>query len=221
MEKVTFVATSCGRFNFLEQTIRTFKQYNTYPIDKYYIIDNSCQFNKVDLIKSFFSDEDNVEIIFNENNIGQVSSIDKIYSLIDTEYIFHCEDDWDFYDSGFIEQSLEILKENKLISNINLRTRFSGDRGSMHPIEETKHLTSNNVGYYLYVTNFLNEYHGFSWNPGLRRLSDYKIIGTYKDYINEQGANKKYYELGFRAACLEKCYCKHSGIYSTTPLSNM
>jgi hypothetical protein len=221
--KVTFVITSCGRFDLLEHTIKTFKKYNKYPIEKFVIIDNSCKFEYQDVIKSFFNKDDNVVIIFNETNIGQVNSIDKVYqNYVDTEYIFHCEDDWEFYNEGFISRSLEIMKENKKISNINIRTRFSGDRGSMHPIENNLYVTKDcQVGYYLYETNYLNEYHGFSWNPGLRRLSDYKThIGNYKQYVNEQGANQRYFELGFRAACLEESYCRHSGINSTTPLSN-
>jgi len=36
---------------------------------------------------------------FKLKNIGQIKSIDKAYSMVDTEYIFHCEDDWEFYDS--------------------------------------------------------------------------------------------------------------------------
>lgn len=218
-EKVTFICTSCGRFELLQNTIKTFKKYNTYPIEKYIIIDNSCYDNK-DLVIKMFDYSDNIEIIFNNTNIGQVSSIDLAYSKVETEYIFHCEDDWEFFNNGFIEKSLSVLKDNTTISNINIRIRFSGDRGSMQPIEEIKNLTEDGVVYYLFKTHFLNEYHGFSWNPGLRRLSDYKKIGDFKQFINEQGANKIYYENGYRAACLEDFYCKHAGEYSITPLSN-
>ena len=52
-------------------------------------------------------------IIYNETNIGQIKSIDKnIYSLVKTEFIFHCEDDWEFYSYGFIEKSINILSNN-------------------------------------------------------------------------------------------------------------
>lgn len=219
MEKITTLFTSCGRFNLLRETIHSFLEHNTYPIEKYIIIDNSTVISAEENIKNIVKDLDNVEIIINKENIGQVASIDKAYANIDTEYIFHSEDDWLFFDTNFIEKSLDILKERSDILNINLRVRFDGERGSMHSIIGP-FLTKNNTIYYEYQQNYLNEWHGFSWNPGLRRLSDYKLVGNYKQFNNEQGFNKKYKELGFRAACLERFYCKHIGGNSVTEKSN-
>jgi hypothetical protein len=34
------------------------------------------------------------DVIVNKKRMGQLFSIDKAYSVVDTEYIFHCEDDW-------------------------------------------------------------------------------------------------------------------------------
>ena len=48
--------------------------------------------------------------IFNEKKLGQARSIDLAYSMVETEYIFHCEEDWEFYVGEFIEQSISILK---------------------------------------------------------------------------------------------------------------
>ena len=50
--------------------------------------------------------------------IVSIKSIDSVYSTIDTEYIFHCEDDWEFYDSSFIEKSLKNWR--KMSSKENL-----------------------------------------------------------------------------------------------------
>ena len=219
-KKVTVVFTSCGRFDLLGKTIESFLKYNTYPIEKYFIIDNSTMFEAYDNLINMFPNNENIEIIMNETNIGQVSSIDKVYKQINTEYIFHCEDDWEFFDQGFIELSLDVLEERKDVSNINIRVRFDGERGSMHPITGN-FKTKNNIIYHEYQINYLDEWHGFSWNPGLRRLSDYTKIKPYKQYGNEQGVNKIMFELGYKAACLEKPYCKHIGINSITFKSNM
>ena len=32
----------------------------------------------------------------------QVPAIDQAYSLVETEWVFHCEDDWEFTKPGFI-----------------------------------------------------------------------------------------------------------------------
>ena len=42
-------------------------------------------------------------LIFNENRQGQIKSVDYAYSMVETPYIFHLEDDWEFYESYFIE----------------------------------------------------------------------------------------------------------------------
>ena len=39
---VTFVLTSCGRMDLLEQTLDSFFKYNEYPIDRYLITEDSA-----------------------------------------------------------------------------------------------------------------------------------------------------------------------------------
>lgn len=217
---VTVIFTSCGRFDLLSRTIFSFIKTNTYPIDKVIIIDNSVRVDAYDIISSIVKDIPNVQIIINDENIGQVGSIDKAYSLVETKYIFHCEDDWEFHRTGFIEKSIDILETDPNIANVNIRDRFDGSKGSNHPIEDEHRSIGNNT-YYLYTLNHLGVWHGFSWNPGLRRLSDYNSIKPYKQYNNEEGVGLEMKNLGFRSACLEESYCKHIGEGSITVKSNM
>ncbi len=218
IEEITVVFTSCGRFDLLKTTIESFKQHCNYPIKKYIVIDNSTLPNAKDEIKSLLTDVPN-DVIVNETNIGQISSIDKAYELVNTKFIFHCEDDWEFYDYDFIQKSLNVLKYNDKITNVNLRRRFDGSKGSMAPIGELKS-TDDNTKYHEYEQNYLGVWHGFSWNPGLRRLSDYDLVKPYKKFGDEVYVGQAYKEMGYKSACLEKCYCKHIGDHSVTPLSN-
>jgi hypothetical protein len=192
--------------------------YNHYPIDKYIVIDNSTLPSAGKSLENLFCGL-NSTIIINEKNVGQVSSIDIAYSHVNSEYIFHCEDDWEFFDYGFIEKSIDVVDHDPNLVNVNLRVRFDGERGSMHPITD-KHQTAAGTDYHEYVPNYLNAWHGFSWNPGLRRLGDYKEIGTYKTYGEESKVGLKYYNMGRRSACLGKSYCKHIGQNSNTEKRN-
>lgn len=219
MDKVTVIFTSCGRLTLLNETVKSFMNWNTYPIDKFIVIENGYYPQiEADLV-DIFEGIDDVEFIINEENIGQVASIDKAYSHVNTDYIFHCEDDWKFVAGGFIEESLQVLKELPYVGNVNIRMRSDGSKGSYHPIEKSGNLSSG-LEYSLYQTDYFGVWHGFSWNPGLRRLSDYNIIKPYKQYQNEQGVNQKMKDLGFRAACLKDGYCLHIGENSITPKSN-
>ena len=189
---VTVVLTSCNRPSELSPTLASFFKYNTYPIKKIIIIDDSGINNCInECLINIPADIERV-VIYNEVNIGQIASIDKAYSLVDTEYIFHCEDDWEFYNYGFIEKSMEILNKNKDICLVWLRAYKNGillDNGhtiNMDIIEN----------YRIVNNNYLNTWMGFSFNPGLRRLSDYKLIGNYNDFCNN--SNEQY---NIKSAC--------------------
>ena len=221
MKQVTAVFTSCGRWSLLEQTLNSFANTNTYPIAECIIIDNSTILDAENIIKKLTKDYPlPVNILINETNIGQVASIDRAYSFINTDYIFHSEDDWLYSGNNYIEQSLDVIDSIPYIINVNLRVRFDGEKGGDAPIEALQQ-TSNGNKYHLYELNYLNMWHGFSWNPGLRKMVDYNIIGrSYKNIGQEQHIGQVYKDLGYRAACLENQYAKHIGTNSSTPLSN-
>jgi len=216
---ITLVVTSCGRFELLKKTLESFITYADLKPDKCIIIENSATITKENLML-YLTCLDNVKVIINEFNLGQIKSIDKAYSFVDTKYIFHLEDDWEFYDSGFMEQSLDLLENIPNIVNINLRKRLDGSRGSMHPINPKQLITVNGTIYYTYQYNYNNVYHGFSFNPGLRRISDYKILGLYQNYGSEEAIGDFYHLNGYQAACLQKSYCYHLAETHTTQGAN-
>ena len=212
-DKITVFITSCGRFDLLERTIQLIWLHNFYPIERYIVIDNSG--SNVEASRPIEKIFDSLGIfdytvIYNSENIGQVASIDKGYALIDTPYIFHCEEDWACLQGGFLEKSLDLLKFDDKIVNINLRVRFDEEASSQHPIGELQ-VTPEGTGYHEYIPNYHGIWHGFAWNPGLRRTEDYNLIKPFKQWENEQGVGGKYKELGFKSACLQDCYFTHIG----------
>ena len=119
---VTVVLTSCGRFDLLETTIESFIRFNQHPIKHFIIIEDSgddAVYGCVpELYRQYFT------FLINKSKLGQIKSIDKAYSLVDTPYIFHCEDDWVFYRYGFIEDSKLLLEANKDILQVWLRSYY-------------------------------------------------------------------------------------------------
>jgi GT2 family glycosyltransferase len=221
MENITAVFTSCGRWDLLERTLTSFINTVSSPDIKYIVIDNSTLATANDEINKILDkNKTKGQVIINETNIGQVSSIDKAYSFVKTDYIFHSEDDWFYTGSNYLEQSLDVLCSVPQIVNVNIRARFDGEKGGDAPIGPLLQ-TSKGTKYHLYELNYLNMWHGFSWNPGLRKTLDYNIIGrSYKKIGQEQHVGQVYKDLGYRAACLEGQYAKHIGTNSSTPLSN-
>jgi hypothetical protein len=130
------VITSCGRFDLLYRTLDSFFKQNTYKhINQIIIIDDSGNaekaFRAIDsMVKELYSHFE-IRILINEVNIGQVKSIDLAYSYVQNPYIFHLEDDWEFYGHGFIEESMAILENYSWIITVWLR---SHDDTNGHPI---------------------------------------------------------------------------------------
>src|SRR5688572_3336543 len=95
---ITFVLTSCGRFDLLEQTLSSFLTHNTAPISRYIIVEDSADPAVLSIVARLGG---GIEVLVNDPPIGQLAAIDRAYALVSTPYIFHCQDDWLFFRSGF------------------------------------------------------------------------------------------------------------------------
>ena len=174
---VTVTITSTNRPLLLYKTLESFIKFNSYQyIKEIIIIDDSGIKNCNNIVLDLLDNSNyNYKIIYNSKNIGQISTIDKLYSLVTTEYIFHCEEDWEFYKSGFIEISLEILLTNKKIFTVWLRP-YNNFKvlNNNQPIE--KKIINNKYRLLKSFKERDNIWCGFTFNPGLRRLKDYKKL---------------------------------------------
>ena len=239
MKEVTVVITSCGRLNLLSKTINSFKKYNTYPIKKIIIVDDSGDLTiheEADKLLPFLLEDYDHFVFFNNKRKGQLKSIDYAYSLVDTPYIFHLEDDWEFYRPSFIEHSFKLMDNDPKLITVWLRElndtmnhpRYKESNFVTYPAEDEPLAV---LKYY-----YLKEYKGwsgFSFNPGLRRHRDYKTISPFTKHIPDKLVNipeslleielaisKKYGDLGFKAAIFEKGYVRHIGWENTTKLKS-
>lgn len=205
---VTVVITSCNRFDLLEKTIDSFLKYNTYPI-KEIIVSEDGGMND-DIVRLMSSSKyEGVEIrwfFFPDGRQGQIKSIDRAYSLVTTHYIFHCEDDWEFYQEGFIEISKDILDKYPKVIQVWLRNK---DDTNGHP-----HYNG------VLIHNYNNKWHGFSFNPGLKRMSDYKLLGSYGKittfrsdvpWESEIAIGQVYKNMNYYAVLAPIGYVRHTG----------
>ena len=176
-DEVTVVITSYDRADLLKITLDSFIKYNTYPIKKFIIIEDSGKKEINNFCKKDYKNE-KFELIYNETNIGQVESIDKAYSRVKTKWIFHCEEDWCFIKKGFIEESFKIFKkEGSKLFTVWLRPYDCLG----HPI-----VTSGKQDYnymhksYTYVyKGIAHSWCGFTFNPGLRTTKNALLLHPY------------------------------------------
>lgn len=212
-EQICAILTSCGRWDLLEKTLETFFKFNDYPIYKLLINDDYGAVNfSVDDNKKWRKLEQKFpEAMFfaSEKNEGQIKSLDYLMSIVDTPYYFSTECDWETYAPNFIQQSISILKHDKSVINVSLRADTDT---SMQKLEDEALTTPEGVKYSYFANNRRSALSGFSFNPSVRRLSDYKMIeGGYQSLTtfdvsrameSEMAINRFYAQHGFKGAII-------------------
>jgi len=166
---VTVVLTSCNRPDLLEKTLDSFFEMNTYPLERFIIIDDSMSFGCNDFVKTKYDFP--IELIYNDPKLFQIRSIDAAYRLVETPYIFHMEEDWQFIKPGFIETSKPVLEADENILQVWLRGL--DDHTANHPHEDGVYEIDGNK---MVLLSYNGMWNGFSFNPGLKRLSDWKAL---------------------------------------------
>ena len=208
-EGVTFVVTSCNRPKLLARTLDSFVACNTYPITRFILAEDSGDRDMLEFVQQRYGDLFDT-ILFNEPRLGQIRSVDRAYAEVDTPYVFHCEDDFEFLRPGFVEESLSVLKHDPKAITVWMRHLWDCKK---HALSERIQYTNDGVMYrYVLPKKSHNEiWHGFTFNPGLRRLADYERIKPLAKVGHELQINNRYHELGLHGVVLEEGATRHIG----------
>lgn len=223
---VSVVVTSYNRLDLLKKTIASFEMFNTCPIRQFIIIEDSCNKAMHEEMKRLWP---NYTLIFNEKNLGLIDSIDKAYSLVTSDYIFHTEDDYQFYRSGFIEKSLMIMDTFPKIMQVWIRNLndigiLTYEPAPMKISTNPVGLNSESIHYHLIGMSKDMNWYGFCFQCGLRRMDAYNLVKPYSKWssstdfitLRECKIGRAYWDLGYRAAILDEGYCKHLGYDRST-----
>ena len=104
--------------------------------------------------------------------VGQVIALDKLMARVTTEYYISLEEDWlpvgDYMEG--IAEAIEILENNPKCGSVSLRGPNKIDH-NFHPYNLVD-------GVYRADPNW-NGWNGYEYSPSLRRLAQYKEIGSY------------------------------------------
>lgn len=217
MKDTTIVLTSCNRPDLLKETLDSFFDKNSYDgIGDINIIDDSLHIGCNDFVKDRYDYK--IKLWYNKVKLGQVRSIDLVYQSVKTPYIFHMEEDWKFLRSEFIEKSKTLLEYDEKIITVWLRS--PNDKTLKHPYSSnTFHY--NDIEYRKCESSGI--WKGFTFNPSLKRLKDYKLIQPYHQLPRitapeQSGGNPlecdisvAYGQLGYYAVTLLDQYIEHIG----------
>ena len=204
----TVVLTSCGRFDLLRATVESLVRHIDEQPSAFILIEDSGDASVRNVVADL---EQRLALGFtfliNRRQRGQMSAVDRAYAAVKTPFIFHCEDDWEFFQSGFIKPSRAILNARPDVSMVGLRPRFELNA----LIRETPAETLNDIAFFTLDPTKHPEYFGYSFNPGLRRTADARAIGSFAALGQEPDVSYAFKQRGFRIANLETASVRHLG----------
>lgn len=200
----TVVLTSCGRFDLLRETVKSFLDHADVAPQNFIVIEDSGD----EAIHGALEGLDApFQVIVNNPQIGQMKAIDKAYADVTTPYVFHCEDDWEFFRSGFIAESHALLEALPNASMVGLRPR-----AELNPlIRDLPGTSLSGVGYWALDPTLHPEYFSYSFNPGLRRLVDLQQFMPLADVGHEEDVSYVFKKAGFHMVNLEHPAVRHIG----------
>jgi hypothetical protein len=203
---VTVVFTSCQRFDLLERTLASFFAVNDYPLTRVLVVEDSADAGVHAVVDRF--KQHGLEVLLNGSRLGQRQSIDRAYASVATEYIFHCEDDWVFGRAGIIRESVDILDADPdIVMVLARRAEDTPWYFKSIPILQRGAARYRKIGPKVHPVWF-----SFSFNPGLRRLSDYRqIAGGYASLPSEAAISQFYKAKGRAMAALDDARVTHTG----------
>ena len=209
MEQITVILTSCGRFDLLEETLESFYMVNTYPIFDFFIYEDKGTKNytgeDIDAILNLIAKFGDPIWIFPKQRTGQIVALDTLMDNGKTDYYFNLEDNWVFIRDGFIPASLDILEKYEMCNQVQLRGKdfINGQPSVMKD------------GVLQLEKNYNGRWHGWGFNPSVRRRLDYSIIAPYGMHTtfnpvrpseSEAILSKKYSDRGYFTAVLPEPY---------------
>lgn len=189
------IVTSCNRFDLLDQTLTSFFKFADRAPSKVIIHEDS----RLKVPNHISKHADSVI----QGPSGQIAGIQKCHAQVNEDYFFHIEDDWCFTRSGFISESFKALEDPMCVNHwLRARTDTNG-----HPVEGDR-----------LILNHKGAWHGFTFNPTLKRMADYPAKGYLafcrdrkKPWDCESALGKHYMQKGMYATIAKESYVYHTG----------
>ena len=202
----TLVITSCRRFDLLERTLASMHPWiSRFP--NRIVVEDSDQ--HIQLFNELAAD--GFTILINGSSLGQHRSIDNAYCKVDTDFIFHCEDDWEFLEEPNFRAAKHILEYG-----VDGHTKFSvvsfRDSTRNEPNDQDAYRDFELMGRrYRYSLKQKSKYNSFTFNPTILRRDLYKTTGPYSDFLTEGSIARYLRQRGYVIATQVPGVVRHIG----------
>lgn len=224
---ITFSITTCKRYDLFEKTMNSFLYFclDKHLIGRWICVDDGSSESDRQKMRQrypFFE-----WVWKDEKDKGHAKSMNIILDMVKTPYLFHMEDDWEFYiRKNYISECLSVLQENErygqCLVNKNYAELFNQNivggiqrqtqRGLFyleHDFIESGETFQKKYG----IGSNCAYWPHYSLRPGLNRVEALKKCGTYNPNVGhfEMDFAYRYVDQGWKTVFLDHISCKHIG----------
>lgn len=162
-DSVTVCVTSCARLDLLERTMASFRRFHSGG--RFLISEDSAD---PAVIRAVGEAHPYATILSGSTRLGVMGSIDRLYSHVQTPWICHLEDDWEF--SGPIDWAacMGLMEHRPDIANVSVRV-FTEIKAKHR--KHSDRLDFAGQPFSVMRPESHPEYYGWSPNPGLIRTA--------------------------------------------------
>lgn len=228
---VTVTMTSCKRYDLFERTVNSFLNCCTdvQLIDHWLCVDdNSSQEDRKKMKEKYPFFKFYFKTLAEK---GHPQSMNIIKKQVTTSYIFHMEDDWQFFAKrNYISDCFDVLHTAPNIGQCLINKNYGETEKDVAIIGGHPMKTAKGTRFFTHEycpdqesQNAFNKKYGigrhcaywphFSFRPSLLRVQILQQLGDFNEEINhfEMDYSDRYIRAGYISAFLESIYCLHTG----------
>lgn len=231
---ITITSTTCKRLDLFKKTINSFLEccldFDKFEIDKWLVMDDNSSQEDRDEMKKLYP----FMTFYNKTRAqkGHARSINLMLRHVNTPYLFHLEDDWQFYyKDNFFTLLYQVLQEKdeykqvllnnmygeipeheQLIGGYWNRVAESGLNYIVHEYTATEEEKTAFNRKWQFKPNCAYWPH-FSFRPGLSKVQLFRDLGEFNEDVwhFEMNYAHKYVAKGYKTCFLPGMVCKHIG----------
>jgi hypothetical protein len=200
--KFSTVLTSCGRFDLLDETIRSFSSH--FEVTKIIVAEDA---DKPAEAAALARKLPYVDMRVNAPKLGQMRSIDQLYDTLTTPYAVHLEDDWLFTRTLDLDSVIRFLESRPDISVVCIANRVYDSRYS--DCARTVH--HEGIDYLVWDLEAHPKWFSYSFNPSVVRLELWREFGPFSGFVTEENLSVFCKARGMRIAMVTPGIADHIG----------
>lgn len=199
---VTVCVTSCNRLDLLDRTLSSFCRFN--PGGRLLISEDCADPQVAAGVQERYP---HARVLWGDRRVGITASIDRLYQAVETDYLFHLEDDWEFNGAVNWTAAVACLEQEPGLSNICVR-RFREIKLSWQ-LKSTP-LVVSGARFRVMRRDAHSVFFGWSPNPGLLRTKTYQDHAPFSR-MNPDEISRYFKNLGMTMAFLVPGVARHIG----------